>query len=194
MKVRDSYVVAAGCLIALSFAVLGAGCTAVRKTPPTTKKASEPYRIEKEGTIPPVASDVKKEVDHEEKYEDLPVSDDDVPVEDIAADSVPALAPPVTQAPAGSVVTAQKTMQGYRIQIFASGSEPAARSVREAAEVRIGVPAYVEVADGVYKVRVGNCPSRPEAEALLQKCRDAGYTDAWVAAGTIFMPQAKMTP
>jgi cell division septation protein DedD len=193
MNFRASIVAAGGWLLVLSFALVWSGCTAVQKTPPASKKASEPYRIEKEGTIPPVPSDAKKEVDHVEKYEDLPAEDDSVTAEDIEPESVPA-APPAAQTPVGSTEAAQRTMQGYRIQIFASGSEPAARSVREAAEVRIGAPAYVEFVDGVYKVRVGDCPSRPEAETLLQRCRDAGYADAWIAAGTIFLPPVKTTP
>jgi cell division septation protein DedD len=194
MRTVPSIVVESACALVLAM-LLGAGCTAVQKAPPATKKPAEPYRVEKEGTIPPLArSDVRKEVDREEKYEDLPVAEEEVPVEDITPEIIEPVAPPVTQAPAGSTVTAQKTMQGFRVQVFASGSEAAARGVREAAEIRIGAPAYVELEGGVYKVRVGDCPSRPEAEALLQRCRDAGYTDAWIAAGTILMRRAKTSP
>jgi len=184
------------CLIALiAFSLVGAGCTAMQKAPPAGKKTSEPYRVEKEGKIPPLApTDVRKAVDEEEKYEDLPVTDEGVVVEEFT----PVAETPPTQPPASQPVGApaeapRETMMGYRIQVFASGNEAAARSVKEAVEVSVGVPAYIELMDGVYKVRAGDCPSRSEAEALLEKCRGEGYGDAWIATTRILMP-LKKTP
>ena len=197
MKVRTSVSLCV-CLIALiAVSLAGIGCTALQKTPPATKKTTEPYRVEKEGKVPPLApTDVRKAVDEEEKYEDLPVTDEGVVVEEFTPVEESQTSQPAgvgTQAGPASVETQRETMMGYRIQIFASANESAARSVKEAVEVSVGVPAYVEIVDGVYKVRAGDCPSRPEAEALLEKCRGAGYGDAWIATTRIFMP-LKKTP
>jgi hypothetical protein len=197
MKVR-TFVSLCVCLIALiAFSLASTGCTAFEKTPPAAKKTTEPYRVEKEGKIPPLApTDVRKAVDEEEKYEDLPVTEDGVVVEEFTPLEESPPSPPAGTVKPGvpaSVETQRDTMMGYRIQIFASANEAAARSVREAAEVSVGVAAYVEIVDGVYKVRAGDCPSRPEAEALLEKCRSAGYGDAWIATTRIFMP-LKKTP
>ncbi len=177
-------------LTAMCFAVIG--CTAVKKTPPAAKKSTEPYRVEKEGKTPPLSpSDVRKEADREESYEEMPVTEESVSVETVEPvnEVPPAPASPDTAAGSKPAGAPQKTMDGYRIQVFASGNEASARSVREAVEVQVGVPAYAELVDGVYKVRVGDCPTREEADALLKKCRDAGYGDAWVATCRIFIPK-----
>lgn len=178
-------------MLAAACLVLG-GCTAVKQTPPAAKKTAEPYRVEKEGKIPPLtASDVRREADHEETYEDLPVAEEPVtvetvePVSEVPASAVDPAGSPVRSEPASEPA---KTMDGYRIQVFASANEAAARSAKEAVEVRLGAAAYVEYVDGMYKVRVGDCPTREEAEVLLKKCRDAGYGDAWVSAGRILVP------
>jgi hypothetical protein len=167
----------------------------MQKTPPAAKKTTEPYRVEKEGKIPPLApTDVRKAVDEEEKYEDLPVTDEGVVVEEFTpVAEMPPTQPPGSQPVGAPAEAPRETMMGYRIQVFASGNEAAARSVKEAVEVSVGVPAYIELMDGVYKVRAGDCPSRPEAEALLEKCRSAGYGDAWIATTRILMP-LKKTP
>ena len=41
-------------------------------------------------------------------------------------------------------------------------------------------PGYVEHVDAIYKVRVGDCRSRDEAERLRLKCQAMGYKDAWI--------------
>jgi hypothetical protein len=176
-------------------ALAGAGCATMQKSPPSSRKSSEPYRVEKEGKVPPLSpSEVRKKADAEEKFEDLPVVEEGVVVEEFTPPQEPAVVPPSTAGAAAQTAPAQAdsprdTMAGYRIQVFASGNEAAARSVKEAVEVSVGVPAYLEFVDGVYKVRAGDCPSRPEAEALLAKCRAAGYGDAWIATTQIVVPR-----
>lgn len=186
MGVCSSFVVVAVMCVALI------GCTVAQKTPPAAKKSTEPYRVEKEGKIPPLApSDVRKEADREESYEDLPITEEPVSVETV--EPVNETPPPVSPSPQSPAVSKPadslpKTMDGYRIQVFASGNEASAQSVKEATEARVGAAAYVELIDGIYKVRVGDCPTREEAEVLLKRCREAGYGDAWVASCRIFIP------
>lgn len=177
------------CGVLLTACIVLTGCTPMKKAPPAATKATEPYRVEKEGDVPPLQpQDVRKEVDREEKYEDLPVADEPVNVETVEPETPPPDASP-SGGPSKSLDSAAKMMDGYRVQVFASASEAVAQSARQAAEVRLGVAAYVEFIDRMYKVRVGDCPTRDEADVLLQKCRDAGYGDAWVASGRIFMPK-----
>jgi hypothetical protein len=182
----------------LAFGIVG--CTTMQKKPASSKKSAEPYRVESEGKVPPLTSaDVKKKADEEEKYEDLPVTEEGVVVEEFTPPQEPPVTPPPStaagaQTSPGAADTPRDTMPGYRIQVLASGNEAAARSVKEAVEISVGVPAYIEVVDGVYKVRAGNCPSRSEAEALLGKCRAAGYGDAWIATTTILVPRKDRNP
>jgi cell division septation protein DedD len=178
--------------IAAATCVVAAGCTAVKKTPPAAKKSTEPYRVEKEGNIPPLMPrEVRKEADRVDSYEDLPVTEQPVEVETVEPVTPPPTRPEGTSSidPTKSPGPPPKTMDGYRIQVFASGSEDVARSAEQAAEVRLGMAAYVELIDGIYKVRVGDCPTREEADALLKKCREAGYGDAWVAVTRIVIPK-----
>jgi cell division septation protein DedD len=147
------------------------GCTTAAKEQPAAKTDPEPYRLESEGEVPPLPeSQVRKEPDRVDTFEEMPVTEDGIEVENV--DPPP---PPPKQ-------PAEKTMDGYRIQLLASGSEASAQEVRSIAQSKLGVPAYVDFVDGVYKVRAGNCPTREQAEALLAQCRSAGYGDAWITS------------
>ena len=77
------------------------------------------------------------------------------------------------------------TADGYRVQIFAGSSEDNARELALEAESALGVPVYVNHVDGYWKVRVGDCRTRAEAETLRNRARNAGYADCWIAADTI---------
>lgn len=200
MKTRIAMDLVVRSVLACGLAYAVAGCTTMQKKPAASKKSAEPYRVEKEGKVPPLATtDVRKKADEEEKFEDLPVTEEGVVVEEFAPPAEQPVPPPPSAPVSAQTAPAtagmpRDTMAGYRIQVSASGNEAAARSVKEAVEVSVGVPAYIEVVDGVYKVRAGDCPSRPEAEALLEKCRAAGYGDAWIATTTIFVPRKDRTP
>ena len=179
---------------AIGFGILG--CTSARNTQPTgAKKSTDPYRVESEGKIPPVTqTEVRREADREEKIEELPVTEEAIASETVEPEAPPPAPAPAAPSPAASAEAPQKTMDGFRIQVFATGASAAAESAREAAEVKVGVPAYVEYVDRVYKVRVGDCPSRGEAEALLAKCRGAGYGDSWIVQCRILMTPKRTAP
>ena len=71
-------------------------------------------------------------------------------------------------------------VDGFRVQVFATGDEETAEAVREAAQEKMGIPVYVELVEGLYKVRIGDCATREAAEVLKQRCQEAGYGDAWI--------------
>ena len=79
-------------------------------------------------------------------------------------------------------VTPTTTADGYRIQLIASTTEDAARRVAGEAEASLGVAAYISYEGGYWKVRVGNCATRMEAESLRSQARSSGYGDAWISA------------
>jgi hypothetical protein len=73
------------------------------------------------------------------------------------------------------------TVDGYRVQVIASSYQDNANNV--AGQVRAafgGVGVYVEHIQGLYKVRVGDYKDRASAEAMRDRLRNAGYTDAWI--------------
>jgi hypothetical protein len=167
-----------GCVLIL---VLVGACTArppVQKPPAATK--DEPYDFKTEGNIPPLKdADVVREVD----FEEVPVTEEDMQEEDVEispGESVGAkLEPEFEQAP------------GFRVQVFATGNQETAEAVREAAHNKLGVAVYSELVEGLYKVRIGDCPDREQAERLLERCRAAGYGDAWIVETQVRVPRIK---
>lgn len=136
---------------------------------------SQPYDFEKEGTIPPV-----DERTEEPDVVETPVTDSDLEVEE-------AEAPPDTVQPEAAKPVAAM-VDGFRVQVFASSGADVAEGARRLAEARLGVPAYVEMVDGLYKVRVGDCRTREEAETLLARCRAGDYKDAWIVECPVRAP------
>ena len=74
---------------------------------------------------------------------------------------------------------------GYRIQIFASTEEARARQVAGEARSRLAEPVYVVYEAPLYKVRVGDCVTRGEADALKERAAAQGFDGAWVAETTV---------
>ena len=180
-KHHHNWVLISRLLIAVCIVVLVGACTA---RPPAQKPAAatkdEPYDFKSEGNIPPLKeADVVREAD----FEEVPVTEEEVLGEDVeisAEESVDA-------------VHESEFVQvaGFRVQVFATGSEETAEAVREAAERKLGLPVYSEIVEGLYKVRIGDCVSREAAEALLQSCQAAGYGDAWIVEAMVQAPRDK---
>jgi hypothetical protein len=70
---------------------------------------------------------------------------------------------------------------GYRVQIFASSERARAESAAAEARRKFTEPVYVEFEAPLYKVRVGDCVTRHEADTLKEKAGVQGYEGAWVA-------------
>ena len=71
----------------------------------------------------------------------------------------------------------------YRVQVIAVSTETSADKVAD--EVRSKLPGekvYVEHIGDYWKVRVGDCSTKGDAEVLRDKLRSIGYSDAWVVA------------
>ena len=172
--------IAAGALL-----VLSAGCGA--STPPRQGSARvEPassksgYDFRKEGQIPPsTGGSARPETDVEEiALEDsssLQVSEADAP-----PDTTPKVSAP-----------ADSTGDGFRIQLFASADRDVAQNARDVAAQRLGVPAYLDLDGGVYKVRVGDYRRREDAAAALPSVRAQYYPDAWIVSARINVPRTR---
>jgi hypothetical protein len=85
-----------------------------------------------------------------------------------------------------SVVVESELTQGYRIQIFASGSIDDANAMRQTAVQRLPDDSvYVVFDPPVYKVRVGDFRTRVEANQRLGVISALGFADAWVVGDKI---------
>lgn len=144
------------------------------------------YDFDKEGRIPALPeSRIRRQIDRVDTFEEMSVESADLIVESVEIEDDPIEDPVV---PVDSKV---KTSPGYRVQLFASGTAEKAEEVKRAAEVRLGEPVYIEIESGIFKVRAGNCMTRQAAEALLARCRESGYQDAWIANTTVLLSAPK---
>jgi len=67
---------------------------------------------------------------------------------------------------------------GYRVQIATTLQQETAERLREEVSSRLNVRAYVEYDPEVspfYKIRIGDCGTKEEAEALRERAENAGY-------------------
>ena len=158
----------------LLFAAIGCGPSRRQNVERATE--SEPYDFRAEGELPPPER-VTPEADIEESaVADAPLEFDeaDVPIDTTSARPV--------------------TVDGFRVQLFASLDKDAAQAARFDAEQSLSMTIYIDVIDRMFKVRVGDCLTRECAEALMARCRASDYPDAWIVASRIVEDRAADGP
>lgn len=151
------------------------GCATTTKEQAARAADDKPYRFESEGQVPPPKSTaIAREVDRVDVFEETPVEEGVFVMEGVeTVEEIPVVE---------EVPDSMQTGPGYRVQVFASGDPDAARTFEMEVEIRMGVATYLEHLDGMYKIRVGDCRNRDQAEELRDRCRRAGYTDAWIVS------------
>ena len=87
--------------------------------------------------------------------------------------------PPMTSPPVAPS-RAPASVLGFRVQIFASSTQNNADRVAADARSAFNDRVYVEYIAPYYKVRVGDCLTREEAEIMKNKARTLGYRGAFV--------------
>ncbi len=135
-------------------------------TPPVIEEEPIAPPIEEEVTIipPPV----------EEPIAPTP------PIEEEIAVIPPPAEEPVTVTPPVAPSRPPEQILGFRVQIFASSTDKNASRVADDAQAALGENVYVEHIAPYYKVRVGDCLTREDAETLKNKALRHGYTGAFV--------------
>ncbi|RMH73677.1 MAG: SPOR domain-containing protein [Gemmatimonadetes bacterium] len=90
--------------------------------------------------------------------------------------------PPVMEEP--------QQIKGWRVQIGAMSAEENAHRLASEARNILGERVYVDYVDTPpnWKVRVGDCKTRAEADALKQRVQKNGYSGAWVVECMINNP------
>ena len=84
---------------------------------------------------------------------------------------------------AGKDTTGLKTVvkvPGYRIQIAALEDQGKAMEIQKEAMLKFTEDVYLIFDSPYYKIRVGNCVTRREAEELQKKAVRLGFLDAWI--------------
>ncbi|MBI4553560.1 MAG: SPOR domain-containing protein [Candidatus Latescibacteria bacterium] len=112
-----------------------------------------------------------------------------------AADSVSRPLPPAAPPPALSF----RLVQGYRVQLFSVRDQTAALAMKRETQQRLadlnGVSVYIDGDPPYYRVRVGDCLTRSDAEKLATLLRSKkGYTDTWVVETLVHPPSPDPLP
>ena len=81
----------------------------------------------------------------------------------------------------------EQERQGFRIQIFSSSTNLRAREIEKKASGQFSEGVYLIYDPPTYKVRVGNCLTKEEADIIRQKAVSLGYRDAWVVRDKIIV-------
>lgn len=168
--------------VSLVFVLAGCGASAPPKQSTSRVEpasSGQGYDFRKEGKIPPPAGGSAHPETDVEEIADATSSSIDVSEADAPIDTVVAPVP----APAAAVV------DGFRIQLFASADRDVAQNARAVAAERLGMPAYLDLDGGVYKVRAGDFVRREDANAALSTVRGQFYPDAWVVPAKVNVPQ-----
>lgn len=75
---------------------------------------------------------------------------------------------------------------GWRVQICALSDEVAARAVFIDAHLKFDEQIYLTYDSPYYKVRIGDCLSRYEADDLQKIAVERGFDDAWVVRTKVY--------
>ncbi len=68
----------------------------------------------------------------------------------------------------------------YRVQFFATKYPDEARQVADFVESQLSERTYIDYKTPYYRIRVGDCETKEEANSLLEKIRAMGYGGSWV--------------
>lgn len=69
---------------------------------------------------------------------------------------------------------------GFRVQLMTAKDELNAREAKKDALFKFQQPIYLEFDSSLWKLRVGDCETRAEAEALKEVAIRKGYRDAFI--------------
>ncbi|HEU4928256.1 MAG TPA: SPOR domain-containing protein [Candidatus Krumholzibacteria bacterium] len=143
-----------------------------KQAPVERASKDKPYDFRSEGQIPPLKPD---DAANEPDVQEMGVSSG------AGVEVTDAEAPPVT-APEAAPESA--LIDGFRVQVFATGDRDIAANAAREVQERLGIPTYVDLDGGMYKVRAGDFATRAEADQALPSIRK-DYPDAWVVASKV---------
>ena len=130
-----------------------------------------------------VAEEESPAADTPPAEETIEVELEDIPeLEELTEEAAQETPPPPEPEP---VEPEPQLVYGYRVQIFASSTEQGAEKAAAGARQVFSEPVYVEYVAPLYKVRIGDCFSRSEADALKRTAIAAGYRDAWIVESLV---------
>lgn len=76
--------------------------------------------------------------------------------------------------------------QGYRVQLLSGKDAEAAMEAKRRAIFMFEESVYLDFESPYYKLRVGDCLTREEAEALRRKAQRNGFSNPWIVPSRVF--------
>ena len=85
--------------------------------------------------------------------------------------------------------TSEIIIEGYRVQVLVTRNSHSADSIRAVLSDKIDEDVYITYEVPYYKIRVGNCVDRKQAEELQLRLVDLGYASAWIIRTRVKAPE-----
>jgi hypothetical protein len=77
-------------------------------------------------------------------------------------------------------------IQGFRVQLLATTDENQARDAKKRAIFKFQSGVYLIFEAPHYKLRIGDCATKKEAEELKKEAFRNGFQDAWIVPSKVF--------
>jgi cell division protein FtsN len=130
-----------------------------------------------------------------EEFDPQTLNDDDILIQSEKEETKVGTVPQQTggePSPQPSPGGGRRLVEAYRVQLIATSTREAAERVKEEALQQFDVGVYVEYHPPFYKVMIGDCRTREDADALIEQAKMKGYTaplrvqtDVWAEGGEI---------
>ncbi len=157
-------------LFLLSILVLVAGCASGKKA---VQPSAEENRAEKPASP------------YDESFDPLSLNDSDLTFPEKKNNNSEGLEtlPEGTNTPESPSAKPNQLIDGFRVQLLATKDIERATVAKKEAEFAFGdsrVNVYIEFDSPYYKLRIGDCQTREQAEALRELARQKGYPSPWI--------------
>lgn len=80
-----------------------------------------------------------------------------------------------------------ETVSGFRIQLLATRDEAQANEVKRSAIFTFEQRVYLVFEPPYFRLRIGDCRTRKEAEELRDLAAEKGFRDAWIVPSRVFV-------
>ena len=167
-------------LVTIIFVFLILGCSTTKNM--ATKKQPAKEEEKKTGIV-------------NEFFDPLILNEDDLKVKKTIAAESKSDQVKEDASQSGNEFQKTETVAGFRVQICAVSNEERAKEIQRDALLKfINEDVYLIYDNPYYKVRVGNSPTRYEADKLQQLAIEKGFEDAWVVRTNITVKQNDYSP
>ena len=145
------------------------------------------------GTESPVGQGQRSGSRYVEDFDPLTLRDDDIEVPSpqgvVETQNEPENAP--LRTPTDEDRMSGETAPGFRVQLLATRDEAQANEVKKSAIFTFEERVYLIFEAPYFRLRIGDCRTRNEAEELRDYAVDKGFRDAWIVPSRVFVQSSQ---